>query len=132
MLCLASNYVILRHLRTVNHALLNLIFSFWGFSESLIISLWLGVLEFPESGRDILLIIVSAFLSFFAQTCLTLALKYELAGPVSLLRTTEVIFAFVWQLLFLGVIPDIFRYVVNYVYSGEQSMIRAEFGWFCD
>jgi len=109
MLCLASNYVILRHLRTVNHALLNLIFSMWGFVESIVIALWIGVLAFPSSGKEAAFILVSAILSFFAQTCLTLALKYELAGPVSLLRTTEVIFAFIWQLLFLGVIPDVYR-----------------------
>ena len=44
--------------------------------------------------------------------CITLALQYEEAGPIALCRTCDVIFSFVWQFAFLGIVPDLFRYVI--------------------
>jgi len=108
MTCLASCYIIIRYIRTVHHALVNFCFSVWGFVESVIMAQVLGVLCYPQSLLEVGLIFATAFLAFFAQTCLTLALKYEEAGPVSLVRTTEILFAFMWQFLLLGVVPDIF------------------------
>lgn len=58
--------------------------------QSLLLAYFLGVIEVPKSYHEASLIILSAFLAFFAQTCVTLALKYEQAGPVALVRTTEV------------------------------------------
>lgn len=112
MLSLATTYVIIRYLRTVNHALINLCFSMFGFLECVVIASYLEVLCLPKNLTEVLLITASAVLAFFAQTCITLALKYEEAGPVSLIRCTEILFAFMWQLIFLGVTPDLFRYVL--------------------
>ena len=93
----------------MHHALVNLCFSTWGFIECFVIANYLQVLQIPNSVTEVILIFTTALLAFFAQTCITLALKYDQAGPVSLIRTSEILFAFLWQLIFLGVSPDLFR-----------------------
>lgn len=108
MLCLATSYIIIRYLRTVHHAVVNLFFSAWGFFQCVSIAYYLDVLGLPKNCTEVFLIIATAVLAFSAQTFLTLGLKYEQAGPVSLVRTTEILFAFGWQLIFLGVVPDLF------------------------
>lgn len=109
MLCLATSYIIIRYLRTVHHAVVNFFFSAWGFFQCVSIAYYLDVLGLPKNCTEVFLIIATAVLAFSAQTFLTLGLKYEQAGPVSLVRTTEILFAFGWQLIFLGVVPDLFR-----------------------
>ena len=69
----------------------------------------IGVLELPRTGLDWILAVSLAVLAFAGQSFFTQALKYEEAGPVSLIRTSEVIFTFIWQAIFLSVAPDIFR-----------------------
>ena len=109
MLGNASSYIFMRELRDVHFALLNMTFTFWGVSEALGASLITGVLKLPEGLHDsIVIYVVLPMLVFLGQFTLTLALKFENAGPVALVRTTDVLFSFCWQFIFLGVIPDIF------------------------
>ncbi|CAL8099512.1 unnamed protein product [Orchesella dallaii] len=111
MILLTIHYVAIRYIRTLHHALVNLFFALWGLIECLVVAYAIGVLEVPKDMREVGLIILTAFLAFFAQTCVTLALKYEQAGPVALVRTSEVVFAFLWQALFLNVQPDMFSII---------------------
>jgi len=90
MVLLTIHYVALRYIRSVHHALVNLFFALWGLAECIVVACVMGVLEVPKDFREVGLIITTAFLAFFAQTCITLALKYEQAGPVALVRTSEV------------------------------------------
>jgi len=61
-----------------------------------------------------MLAIALGVIAFFGQSLFTIALKFEDAGPVALLRTSEVIFTFMWQIMFLAEIPDATRYNYNY------------------
>lgn len=90
MILLTICYVVIRYLRKVHHALVNLCFGLWGLLQSIIMANVLGVFEVPANYQQVGFIILSAFLAFGAQTCITLALKYENAGPVALVRTMEV------------------------------------------
>lgn len=58
-----------------------------------------------------MLAIALASLTFLGQTCITLAFKFEQAGTVSLCRTFDIVFAYVWQFVFLGVVPDKYSFV---------------------
>ncbi|CAG7821849.1 unnamed protein product, partial [Allacma fusca] len=66
---------------------------------------------FPHTGMDWFLACTLAAFAFAGQSFFTQALKYEEAGPVSLIRTSEVIFTFLWQMIFLNQLPDIFSIV---------------------
>ncbi|CAG7829007.1 unnamed protein product, partial [Allacma fusca] len=74
----------------------------------MIAALILGVFQLPIGENHILLAILLACLVFVSQTCTTMALKYEQAGPVSLMRTSNIVFAFMWQYIFLSEIPDVY------------------------
>lgn len=62
----------------------------------------------PKRWEEVLLVagLMSAFCSI---AFINLALKNEDAGPVSLIRSCDVIFAFLFQYIFLSVIPDTLR-----------------------
>jgi drug/metabolite transporter (DMT)-like permease len=47
-----------------------------------------------------------ALFSFGGQILLTLALQREQAGPVSIARSADIVFAFIWQVLFFHVVPN--------------------------
>lgn len=82
----------------------------WGFSQSLILGLSINVLSLPATIEHSLLAIALAILTFTAQVSLTTALKYDLAGPTSMIRSTaNVIFSFIWPFVFFGDIPDTYR-----------------------
>lgn len=46
--------------------------------------------------------------SFAGQVLLTLALQVENAGPVAIARTSDIVFAFIWQILFFKEVPNIY------------------------
>ncbi|CAG7704034.1 unnamed protein product [Allacma fusca] len=79
----------------------------WGVLESSIFAQAFGVLEIPKGSYDLVLALAALpVVSFLAQLLIILALKFENAGTVSLMRTCDVIFAFTWQMIFLNVFPD--------------------------
>ncbi|OXA59259.1 hypothetical protein Fcan01_06002 [Folsomia candida] len=108
MLCITLSLIVLKFLETVPQDVVTLVLGIWGTVQCLVLSLLLGVLQFPTHFEDICKIVGTAVLFFVGQTLLTVALKHEDAGPVGLLRTTEVLFAFVWQFVFLNVVPNIY------------------------
>jgi len=118
MMSIAISIVLMRYLQNVHHSLINLILGWWGSLQTITLAVIAGVLTVPQ-GMDIisdnggfLLMTASGLLFFFGQTSLAVALQLEEAGPVSLVRTSEVVFAFIWQIVFLNVFPDIFRWVL--------------------
>jgi drug/metabolite transporter (DMT)-like permease len=62
----------------------------------------------PKTMEDALLV-SGLLLAFCSIACINLALKLENAGPVTLIRSCDVIFAFLLQFIFLGVVPDLLR-----------------------
>jgi len=109
MISITIMIISLKFLETVYHGLISLCLSLWGVTQCLVLSLILEVLQIPQETSEIFLIIATAVLYFVGQALLTLALQVEDAGPVALVRTCEVVFAFMWQFLFLDVIPDVYR-----------------------
>lgn len=96
----ANAYVLLRALKSVHFAVIMSNFGAFGFIYSIVIGFWLGVLCWPMCGTERLLVVALAVFSFFGQILLTLALKLEQAGPVAICRSCDIVFAFIWQVIF--------------------------------
>ncbi|OXA51262.1 hypothetical protein Fcan01_14188 [Folsomia candida] len=111
MVCATSTFVILRRLRTMSYALLNLFFGIWGSLETLFLSALIWTFSPPMNWWDGGLAIALGVLSFISQLCMTLSFKYETAGVISLIRTLDVIFTFIWQYLVFQVVPDRFSVI---------------------
>eukprot|EP00057_Strongylocentrotus_purpuratus_P035034 XP_797492.1 PREDICTED: solute carrier family 35 member G1-like [Strongylocentrotus purpuratus] len=60
----------------------------------------------PQCGRDRILLLLTGTFQFMSQIALTLALRYEKATIVSLIRTCDVLFTFVLDYLFFQIIPN--------------------------
>lgn len=109
MLSNAFLYIVMRDARKVHFILVSMAMTIGGITESLTTSLISGTLKPPEGPRDIILMaVILPAVVFTGQVAATLALKFEQAGPVALVRTSDVLFSFCWQYILLGVVPDIF------------------------
>jgi len=101
-----------RYLRHVHFSLVSFSSGIWGVAQCVILAFAFGQFELPTRNSDMKEIIYLcglAVLTFFAQSSIIIALKLEQAGPVSIVQSCDVIFAFLWQFVFLNVIPDYFR-----------------------
>jgi len=102
--------VALRWLRPVDYVVVTFFYGLYGVIECFIFSAATNTLEPPQTGMDWLLASALATMAFLGQACFTMALKFEDAGPISLIRTLEVPFTFLWQIVFLAEFPDLWRY----------------------
>ncbi|XP_043845899.1 solute carrier family 35 member G1 isoform X2 [Dromiciops gliroides] len=105
-LCGALTLVILRKVGKSVHYLL----SIWyylviGLLECVIALFVLGEWRLPHCGLDRLYLILIALLGLGGQIFITRALQIEKAGPVSIMKTMDVVFAFILQIIFLHKIP---------------------------
>ncbi|XP_071488128.1 solute carrier family 35 member G1-like [Diadema antillarum] len=60
----------------------------------------------PYCGLDRIALIANGLLNFFSQILIYLALKYERAPNVSLYHSSDVLFSFVLEYVFFGVVPN--------------------------
>lgn len=102
----ANAYVLLRALKSVHFAVIMSNFGAFGVIYSILIGLWLGGMCWPLCGTERMLVVALAIFSFFGQILLTLALKLEQAGPVSIGRSCDIVFAFIWQVVFFKERPN--------------------------
>jgi drug/metabolite transporter (DMT)-like permease len=99
--------VILRYLKNIHFALITSVYGVVGTIVSLLLCFVVGSFEWPKSTRHWCYAFVIAKLTFLGHNTLTMALQYEQAGPVALVRTSEIIFTFGWQILFFQLFPDL-------------------------
>lgn len=91
----------------------------------------MGVFRWPHCGMDRFLIVALAVFSFGGQILLTLALQMEQAGPVSIARSSDIVFAFLWQILFFKEIPNLYSVfgallvILSVVLSGLRKWAMA-------
>eukprot|EP00093_Oithona_nana_P015031 15031.XXX_551620_549931_1 [CDS] Oithona nana genome sequencing. len=105
-------YVILRILKDIHWSVTVSWFGFIGFSEACTVALILGHTCLPASGTERFLMVVVGLCSFLGQIFLTLSGKYENAGTMALLRKAfDVIFAFIFQILFFHQLPGIYSVI---------------------
>src|SRR5690348_11116567 len=105
MICASIVFLLLRSLRKIHVGVITGFFGLIGVVQSAVLCLIIQRFDIPESAWEWFLILSVATLSFLGQTFITCSLKYEQAGAISLVRSFDVIFAFIWQYLFLDVHP---------------------------
>ncbi|KAJ3660860.1 hypothetical protein Zmor_005289 [Zophobas morio] len=107
----ANAYVLLRALKGIHFSVIMTNFGSFALCQCLLVTYLIGALCLPPCGLDRYLIVALALFSFLGQILLTLALQMEQAGPVAIARSSDIVFAFVWQVLFFNEIPN--RYSIG-------------------
>lgn len=102
----ANAYVLLRALKGIHFAVIMTNFGTFALFQCVLVTWLIGALCLPRCGIDRILIVALALFSFGGQILLTLALQLEQAGPVALARSSDIVFAFIWQVLFFNEIPN--------------------------
>nr|XP_009861270.2 solute carrier family 35 member G1-like [Ciona intestinalis] len=101
-------YVIVRKMGSEVHFTISMFYYAWeGAVISLIYLAAAGNLEIPTLS-DFPYITGVAVFGLIAQIFMTIALQKEKAGPVTLVQTTQIIFAFLFQWAFLGNTPSLY------------------------
>lgn len=102
----ANAYVLLRALKGLHFSVIMTNFGSFALVQTLLVTWGLGVICMPRCGFDRLLVVLLALFSFGGQILLTLALQMEQAGPVAIARSADIVFAFIWQVLFFHEVPN--------------------------
>ncbi|XP_071532819.1 solute carrier family 35 member G1 [Panulirus ornatus] len=102
----ANVYVILRVLKGLHFSVIMTNFAVVALFLTPVVSWFSGDLCVPRCGNERYLIVAIGVFSFGGQILLTKALQLEQAGPVSIARTADVVFAFIWQAIFFQELPD--------------------------
>ncbi|XP_037546988.1 solute carrier family 35 member G1 [Nematolebias whitei] len=102
----AFTFVVLRKMgKSVHYYLSVWYYAVIGLLESIITVSILGEWKMPNCGRDRWMLILIAVLGIAGQIFLTKALQLEKAGLVSLMRTVDVVLAFIFQFIFFNRAP---------------------------
>ncbi|XP_051779718.1 solute carrier family 35 member G1 isoform X2 [Erpetoichthys calabaricus] len=104
--CVASTFVVLRKMGMSVHYYLSVwYYAVVGFIQCMIVLVIIQDWSLPFCGIDRWLLILIGLLGVCGQTLITKALQHEKAGPVALVRTVDVVFAFILQFIFLNQSP---------------------------
>lgn len=102
----ACTIVVLRKIgKSVHYYLSVWYYAVIGLIECIITVSVLGEWKIPACGRDRWMLMLIAVLGIAGQSFLTKALQIEKAGPVALMRTVDVVLAFIFQFIFFNRAP---------------------------
>lgn len=101
-------FILLRALKNLHFSVIMVCFATYSILQTSSMAWALGNLCWPKCGSERLLVIALGVFSFSGQMLLTIAAQLEEAGLVAIARTVDVVFAFVWQIMFFNEIPNIF------------------------
>lgn len=104
-------YILLRALKNLHFSVIMVCFASYSIIQTSTMAYATGNLCWPKCGTERLLAVALGIFSFSGQMLLTIAAQLEEAGLVAIARTVDVVFAFVWQIIFFNEIPNIFSIV---------------------
>lgn len=107
----ANAYVLLRALKGLHFSVIMTNFGSFALVYTILVSWIMGALCWPHCGSDRLLIVALAVFSFLGQILLTLSLQLEQAGPVAIARSADIVFAFLFQVLFFKEVPNAYSVI---------------------
>lgn len=107
----ANAYVLLRALKGLHFSVIMTNFGAFALVYTILITWVMGALCWPHCGYDRVLIIALAIFSFLGQILLTIALQMEQAGPVAIARSADIVFAFIWQVMFFKEVPNVYSLI---------------------
>ncbi|CAK1541506.1 unnamed protein product [Leptosia nina] len=102
----ANAYVLLRVLKGLHFSVIMTNFGAIAIVQTLFCSFLFGILCMPNCGTERVLVVCLALFSYLGQILLTMSLQMEQAGPVAIARSADIVFAFLWQVLFFDEIPN--------------------------
>ncbi|XP_050667438.1 solute carrier family 35 member G1 [Leptidea sinapis] len=102
----ANAYVLLRVLKGLHFSVIMTNFGAIAIIQTLFYSFVFGVLCMPNCGTERFLVVCLALFSYLGQILLTMSLQMEQAGPVAIARSADIVFAFLWQVMFFEEIPS--------------------------
>lgn len=109
MLLASIVYCILRYLKDVHYSIFGIFIGVTGVSFGLGMTFGLGVFVMPATGQDLVYFISLAGLVCFSSISIVIALQNEEAFVVSLVRSCDVVFSFVWEMCLNQTYPDWYR-----------------------
>ncbi|KAH1167862.1 solute carrier family 35 member G1 [Mauremys mutica] len=102
----ALTFVILRKMGKSVHYFLSIwYYAVIGLIECIVALFVIDEWTLPYCGTDRFLLILIGLLGLGGQIFITKALQIEKAGPVAIMKTMDVVFAFILQILFLNHLP---------------------------
>ncbi|TMW49091.1 hypothetical protein DOY81_005825 [Sarcophaga bullata] len=104
----ANVYILLRALKGLHFSVIMTNFGAFALIYTLAVCGSIGAICWPACGRDRWLVVVLGIFSFLGQILLTLSLQMEQAGPVAIARCADIVFAFIWQIIFFGETPTFY------------------------
>ncbi|XP_072335153.1 solute carrier family 35 member G1-like [Scyliorhinus torazame] len=105
-ICAALTLIVIRKMgKSVSYLISIWYYSMTGMIMSAIAVSIIQEWRLPNCGMDRVFLILIGVFGMLSQIFLTKALQIEKAGPVALMKTTEVLLAFLLQYLFLNYIP---------------------------
>ncbi|XP_036593101.1 solute carrier family 35 member G1 [Trichosurus vulpecula] len=105
-MCAALTLVVLRKVGKSAHYLLNIwYYVVIGLLESVIVLIIVGDWRLPHCGLDRLFLVLIGIFGLGGQIFITKAVQVEKAGPVAIMKTMDIVFAFLLQIIFLNKIP---------------------------
>ncbi|RZF47297.1 hypothetical protein LSTR_LSTR009788 [Laodelphax striatellus] len=117
----ANAYVLLRALKGLHFSVIMTNFGAFALIQTFGVTWGLGALCWPQCGVERLLVVALALFSFGGQILLTLSLQMEQAGPVAIARSADIVFAFLWQVIFFQETPN--RYSILGAFLVTSSVI---------
>lgn len=102
----ANAYVTLRALKGIDFSVIMANFGGFSLVYTFMICWWCGILCLPNCNTERWLIIALGLFSFIGQILLTISLQMEQAGLVAIARSADIVFAFVWQIIFFDETPN--------------------------
>lgn len=107
----ANAYVTLRALKGIHFSVIMSNFGAFALIYTVAVSWFMDVICLPYCNSDRWLVLALGAFSFLGQILLTISLQLEEAGPVAIARSADIVFAFVWQILFFKEIPNIYSVI---------------------
>ncbi|XP_012889814.1 PREDICTED: solute carrier family 35 member G1 isoform X1 [Dipodomys ordii] len=102
----AMTLVILRKMgKSVDYFLSIWYYVILGLLESTVVLFITGEWSLPNCGLDRLFLILIGLLGLGGQIFITKAVQIEKAGPVAMMKTMDVVFAFIFQIIFFNDVP---------------------------
>lgn len=103
----ANAMIIIRVLRDLHHSVVMCNFGMFACAFTLFVLISTNGFCMPACENRFLVLALAVF-SFWGQILLTLSLKLEEAGVISITRSTTIVFAFIWQVIFFKQIPCLY------------------------
>lgn len=107
----ANVYVLLRALKGLHFSVIMTNFGAFALVYTLIVCWMIGAICWPQCGIDRVFVVLLGIFSFLGQILLTISLQLEQAGPIAIARCADIVFAFIWQMIFFGETPTIYSLV---------------------